>query len=191
MEGLANFTSPDERRALAVVAESFGVVVTETYQFWERAVARILDGTTTDQACPWDVDLAYGEDTIRIEVKYARATAMLFGAGRRPVFRWIDNTCLGTGGADVVVLIGWDDPDLYTWVVPAAVLAGSRAATVTVPSSRCTTDGDRGPLAGWQVPPDQLLPEVLRALRYDREHHARTRAASRAARLALEMDTLF
>lgn len=157
------FLGADELEAIAVLQRSLRVDVLRSYQFWESAVARITDGVLTGQSCPWDIELPYGDDMIRIEVKYSREFISKFVAGDRPVFKWAHPKGEGTvKAADVLVLIGVDRDDaVTTWVVPAHALRKCKSLTVLVPRARI--GAARSVLDGYQMPLDQMLPEILRA----------------------------
>lgn len=184
-EALALFLSADELAARNLIRDRFGVDVARTYQFWESAVARIVAGDTTTASCPWDVEVDYFGQQIRIEVKFSQEFTCNFGRGARQVYKFAEPK--GGGKAkevDAIVFVGIDANDgLDAWVAPASSIGHVRSITVTVP--RCRTGTDRSVLGGVAIPLDQLLPEVLRAYRchlhYDRDHHRETAAATRRA----------
>jgi hypothetical protein len=194
---LSDFLTTAEINARWVL-KSFGVDVARTYQFWEHAVARLTTGTTTSHRCPWDIELPFADETVRIEVKFSDETLVQFSQGDRWVFKFATPT--GTGAepkqSHVTVLIGIDANDrVHTWIVPSAALAHA-PASITLTSPRARLGGpSRSDVEHFRSPLGQLLPEVLRAyrchLRYDAEHHAETRAATRRAELDRQMNPLF
>lgn len=170
---LDDVLAADEHAALLLMRDRFGIDAARTYQFWEHATARLIDGTTTPANCPWDVETG----PIRVEVKFSREFTTRFRVGARQVFRW---TALVRDEADVTVLFGIDNTDgVYLWVAPSRALRN----TATVISPRAAIGETRSPLDRWHVPLDQLLPVVLR--HYDRDHHAQTRAATVRAEAAV------
>lgn len=181
-EPLSAFVGPEELSALKVMAQSFNVDVTRTYQFWESAVARLVDGRLTVHKCPWDVELPYLERPIRIEVKYAQETWCNFRAGKRAIFKFAAPK--GAHGAekagDVIVLLGIDEAQqVHAWVVPATAVKRCTSITLTSPRFRTGSSRSRG-VDGYRCPPTQLLPEVLRAYR------EATAAVEQAGQLTLD-----
>src|SRR3546814_20228960 len=81
---LLDVLMPDEHAALMIMRDRFGVDAARTYQFWEHATARLLDGVTTSANCPWDVEAA----GIRVEVKYSQEFTSRFRIAPRRVSRW-------------------------------------------------------------------------------------------------------
>lgn len=182
-EYLSYFLSGEELDARELLHVRFGADIARTYQFWEAAVARIVAGHVTSASCPWDVEIAYFTEQIRIEVKFSQEFTCQFRQGSRQVYKF----ALPKGGgkakdAHVIVFVGLDAADAVDiWVAPAASIGQVSSITLTVPRTR--TGADRSMLGGLDQPLSQLLPEVVRAyrchLRYDREHHAETRLHTR------------
>lgn len=140
----------DERDALALVRDRFGLDPARTYQFWERFTARMLDGEVTPAGCPWDVE-AQG---IRVEVKFSQEFVVRFTHGARRVFRWVD---LRRKAADAVLMYGIDGRDhVFLWAAPPSTLG--RSVTLTSPRDR--VGPDRSPLRRWPI--DQVAPAVAR-----------------------------
>lgn len=164
-EDLAMFLSADELAARDLIRDRFGVDVARTYQFWESAVARIVAGHTTAASCPWDVEINYFSELIRIEVKFSQEFTCKFEQGPRQVYKFAEPK--GGGKAkdvDVIVFVGIDANDgVDVWVAPAYSIGHVRSITVTVP--RCRVGADRSVLGAVAVPPEQLLPELVRARR--------------------------
>jgi hypothetical protein len=189
-EPLGDFLDLNEQAALSLMADSFGVDVARSYQFWEAMVARITSGTLTEHKCPWDVELPYLDEPIRIEVKYAQETMCRFQTGTRAIFKFAAPKGMTTEKpVDVVVLVGIDGLDhVSTWVVPGAAIRQCASITMTSPRFRRGGASRSRGVDGFLCPPSQVLPEVLRSYRvhlhYDRDHHAETRAHTRAVALA-------
>jgi hypothetical protein len=160
-EPLATFTTAEELEALAVLRAA-GVDAVRTYQWWEAMTARLTLGTLTPHRCPWDVDV----DGVRVEVKFSAEFVCDFATGPRPVFEFAaPHGERGTKTADVLALLGIDANDVaHAWVVPAALVRPARSITLTSPRARAG-GSPRSSVTGWECPPTQLLPEVLRASR--------------------------
>lgn len=175
----------EEVQAISVVRESFGLDICKSFRFWERMIARIVDGHETSHKCSWDVEIHYGETVIKIEVKSSSEFICKFDTGSRPVFKF----ALPKGDkkqkeAEVIVLIGMDaDDDVYAWVAAASEIRQSKSITLTSPSHRAIYAKRHYSLDQYSCPPSQLLPEILNAWRrhynYDHPMHmfnsARTR----------------
>lgn len=140
-------------------------------RFWEKIVARILGGVTTDHQCPWDVEV----DGIKVEVKFSTGFDVAFSKGRRRVFKFA--SLLGCGldrkQCDVLVMIGFDNPDVFCWVVPYADV-NSKVVTISHPATRAVRLGAHN-LARFDrfgSSLTQLLPDVCRAYRDGVAHNA-------------------
>lgn len=180
-ETLDDFLSSGEMSAIAALAELCDP--RRDSHFWESIVARITSGTITDHKCAWDIEI--GE--IRVEVKFATAFLCRFNNGARKVFKFASLT--GTGKerkpCDVLVLVGFDDPFFYTWVMPYGDVKGS-GATLSVPTDRKSDIGvsTRAFFDKHAGCPSQLLPDILAAAKLsdrdpDAKHHARNAALTR------------
>lgn len=172
-EPLADFMSPEELAALMLMSSSFGVEVARSYQFHESLVGRITSGTLTNHKCPWDIELPYGDQPIRIEVKYAQESWCNFANGRRAIFKFAAPKGLTTPkDADVIVLVGLDSLDhLSTWAIPAAVVQQCTSITLTSPRFRKGGASKSRGVDAYRCPPSQLLPEVLRSYREHFDRH--------------------
>lgn len=180
-EPLEDFLSDDEVHAISALADLSDP--RKDSHFWESIVARITSGSLTDHRCAWDVEI--GE--IRVEVKFATAFLCKFNNGTRKVFKYA--SLKGTGKhrkpCDVLVLVGFDDPLIYTWVLPYADVRGS-GATLSVPTARKSNIGvsTRAFFDRHAGCPSQLLPDILRAAGLsqrlsDAPHHAKNAAITR------------
>lgn len=189
-EPLTDFLNAEEQHAASVMAMSFGVDVTRTYQFWESMVGRITSGTLTDHKCAWDIELPYIDDPIRIEVKYAQESWCRFNQGARPIFKFAAPKGLMTEkAADVIVLIGIDALEhVHTWAVPAREVRKCVSITLTSPRYRLGGESRSRGVDSFHCPPSQLLPEVLRSYRHHRETAAATRRAAIAAASQTALD---
>lgn len=197
-EPIAEFLNAEELAAVSLMAQSFGVDVTRSFQFWEALVARLTSGILTSHKCAWDVELPYLDASIRIEVKYAQETWCHFSSGNRPIFKFAAPKGLMTEkDVDVVVLIGIDALEhVSSWVVPGAAIQQCASITMTSPRFLQGAGSRSRGIDAFHCPPTQILPEVLRSYRahlhYDRDHHRETAAATRrkaieaAGQLALD-----
>jgi hypothetical protein len=188
-EPLSSFMSQAEMDAIELLRTSFGIDVTQSFQFWEAAVARITAGNLTPHQCPWDVEIPYGRIDIRVEVKSSREFDCRFRSGTRPVFKFAQPKGDGAEkAADVIVLIGLDVAGVHTWAVPANSVNKCSSITLTSPRLRRGQSRSRG-IDQFLCPPTQLLPEIIRAsrchLHYDKEHHAETAYRTRREGLAV------
>lgn len=166
-EPLSSFLQAQELEAIRLLQRELDMDATKTFQFWESVVSRIVDGTTTDHRCRWDVELIQGDALIRIEVKFSQEFACRFNNGTRHVFKW----AVPKGGrptekpSHVTTMIGVDNVDLiHMWVVPSAYIPQCKSITVTSPRDR-TGGISKNNMDDWYCPPSQLLPEVLRSYR--------------------------
>lgn len=165
-EPLTAFLDAEEVQAARLICDRFGLDVTRTYQFHESAVARVTTGTLTSHTCPWDIDLDYIGEVIRVEVKFSQEFPCQFRAGTRPVFKWAAPKGERTEKAShVTVLLGIDPADqVHAWAVPSGRLR--RSTSITVTSPRVRVGESRSVIDVWRCPPTQLLPEILRAYRF-------------------------
>lgn len=154
--------------------------------FWERIVARVLGGETTPHQCGWDVEV----EGIRVEVKFATGFDCNFANGMRRVFKFA--ALLGTGAlrksCDVIVLIGYDAPEVFCWVAPYSEIR-SRTVTLSHPGARVEPLGSKiiARFDRFGSSLTQLLPDVCRAYRdlsasADRPHHAVNASITRRLR---------
>ncbi len=168
-EPLSDLLLPAEQAALDTLGNFLRLDVRRSYLFWEAIVARMLDGSLTGHKCPWDVELGYGAETIRVEVKSAYETWAQFQVGRRPVLKFAAPKGVGAEKpAHVLVLIGLDElADVYTWVIPAKAIGKRASITMSSPRFR-TSHSHPASVDGFRRPAGQLLPEVLRMYRVQR-----------------------
>ncbi|MEE7460620.1 hypothetical protein MFUR16E_04390 [Methylobacterium fujisawaense] len=154
--------------------------------FWERIVARVLGGETTPHQCGWDVEI----EGIRVEVKFATGFDCNFANGARRVFKFA--SLLGAGAfpksCDVIVLIGYDDPEVFCWVAPYSEMR-SRTVTLSHPGGRVEPLGSKAiaRFDRYGSSLTQLLPDVCRAYRdlgaaWDRPHRAVSASLTRRLR---------
>lgn len=175
-ELLSEVLSDDELIALYALS---GICDARRFSdFWENVVARVLSGEVTPHQCPWDISLI----GVRIEVKFSTSFTCRFSSGSRKVFKFASLTGAGCAHkeCDVLVLIGYDAPHVYCWVIPYGN-AIRKTATISVPSVRNSRLGS-SPQALFDKYAScltQLLPDVLEAcphryehLRHDARQHA-------------------
>lgn len=162
-EPLDDFLSDEEMQAIAALADISDP--RKDSHFWESIVARITSGTLTDHRCAWDVEIG----DIRIEVKFATAFLCRFNNGSRKVFKYASLTGAGKERkpCDVLALVGFDDPLIYTWVLPYGEVRGS-GATLSVPTDRKSNIGvsTRAFFDRHAGCPSQLLPDILLAAQF-------------------------
>lgn len=159
-ETIEDFLSQDELNAIVALSDLCDP--RKDSHFWESIVARITSGNLTDHRCGWDVELG----DIRIEVKFATAFVCQFNNGARRVFKFASMTGAGDGRkpCDVMVMIGFDDPFIYAWVVPYGEIT-SNVSTISVPTQRYSPMG-RSKIATFDQHAScasQLLPHILMA----------------------------
>lgn len=179
-EPLFELLGPDEAAALLTLRASLRFDATKSFLFWESIVARLTGGTLTSPGCAWDVELRWGAQTIRIEVKYSLETLCRFANGTRPIFKFSSPRGEGKRAKpiDVLVCIGLDTEErVHAWVSPARMIRASRSITLTSPRVR-KTGHDRSALMAGRCPVIQVLPEVLRAYRANRAPQSRSRNSS-------------
>lgn len=172
-ERIGWFMGADEVAAARLLRDQLGVDVLRTYQFWEAVIARLTTGEITAHGCPWDVELDYFGESIRIEVKFSQEFECKFDSGVRHVMKFASPK---GGGAEksghVTVLVAIDRlDDVHAWVIPSALL--SKSTSITLTSPRCRGAKSRSIVDFWRCPITQLLPEVLRAWRTHHQINAR------------------
>jgi hypothetical protein len=159
-ETLDEFLSADELAAIVQLADLCNPCLDS--HFWENLVARITSGTATGHKCGWDVEI----EDVRVEVKFATAFLCKFNNGSRRVFKYASLTGAGVGrkDCDVLVLIGFDDPLIYAWVIPYDKVKSS-LATLSVPTERLSAIGvsTRAFFDKYASCMSQLLPDIMRA----------------------------
>lgn len=180
-ETLDDFLSGEEIDAIVALADLCNPC--RDSHFWENLVARITSGRATDHQCGWDVEI----EDIRVEVKFATAFLCRFNNGSRKVFKYASLTGTGKGrkDCDVLVLVGFDDPLIYAWVIPYDRVK-SNLATLSVPTDRLSAIGvsSRAFFDRYASCMSQLLPDIVTASRFsnrrpDGEENFRNASARR------------